>query len=214
MKRLSKKTLWIMVAVAFLLAIVLIVCCALASGVWGNVIVVLLVIDFIFLTIGVQVAAFQTFKYKPKLQKCPQKDFEGKYDDLKKHLLDLKYKERKTPYGSSFLKIIKDTAYKCVLVDDVEKYFAEPTEETNTSSSNKDLDKCKRFIGLEIFYQIDEANLVKLQDFTFQGKNVYYTALLYQENDLFKCLNYQEPKDEFAQDFNTLLSHLNMREKE
>lgn len=211
MRRIKTRTLWITIAVAFLLAIGLIVACTQAKGNWTKVIIVLLAVDFIYLTVAVQMASYKTFRYRAKPVKYPTKDFEGDFDRIRGNLQKKGYKERKTPYGGSFLKVIGDTAYKCVLVEHTDKYFNQEQEE-QTSPVNRDLEKCTRFIGLEIFYNIDEANLVKLPDFSLSGKNIYYTALLYQENRLFKCLNYVEPQDGFKEGFDTLLQHIEIKE--
>lgn len=213
MKKIKTRTLWISIAIAFILAIGLIVACTQVKGNWTKVIIVLLAVDFIYLTLAVQMASYKTFRYKAKPVKYPTKDFEGDFDLLRTNLLKKNYKERKTPYGSSFLKVIGDTAYKCVLVEHTDKYFNQEPEE-QVSSTNRDLEKCTKFIGMEIFYNIDEANLIKLPDFSLCGKNIYYTALLYQENRLFKCLNYIEPKDGFKEGFDTLLQHIGLTEKD
>lgn len=212
MRKIKTRTLWITIAVAFLLAIGLIIACTQVTGNWTKVIIVLLAVDFIYLTIAVQMASYKTFRYKAKPIKYPTKDFEGDFDRLRTNLLKNGYKERKTPYGGSFLRVIGDTAYKCVLVEHTDKYFNQEPED-QVSPANKDLERCKKFIGLEIFYNIDEINLRKLPDFSLCGKNIYYTALLYQENRLFKCLNYIEPEDGFKDGFDALLQHIEITEK-
>mgnify|MGYP003458435170 CR=1 FL=1 len=47
-RKLSKKALWIILAIAFVLAILLVFLCTIADGAWLYVILVLLAIDFIF----------------------------------------------------------------------------------------------------------------------------------------------------------------------
>lgn len=213
MRRLKTRTIWIIVGIAFLLAILLIIACAFSKGIWTNVIIVLLVIDFIVLTIGVQAASFQTFRYKMKPVNHPTKTFSGDYYSLAKRLEVLKYSKRKMRYGVSYLKINNEVAYKCVLVEDVAKYF-DPNPEETAGEGNKALNKCKRFIGIEIFKCIDEANVHKLADFSLQGKNIYYTALLNQDNNVLKCLNYVEPNGDFKMDFDNILHDLGITMEE
>lgn len=207
-RKLSKKSLWIILAVAFVLAILLVYLCTLANGAWLYVILVLLAIDFIFLTIGVQAASFQTFKYNPKKRKFNTRDYNGDYYKLRTLLKNNKYKERKTPYGYSYIKVNGEFALKCVLVDDFDKYFNQSSNLEEESNTNNELDKCSKFIGLEIFKEIDEINIDKLPDFSLQGKNIYYTALLNQENNLLKCLNFVEPNDEFKEGYDKLFLDL------
>lgn len=211
MKKISTKALWISVAIAFVLAIVLIVLCSYANDKWNKVIIVLLAIDFIYLTLAIQAASFKTFKYKAKKIVYDQKDYTGKYDNIYNLLKSKGYKQRKANYGYSFLKIEGATAYKCVLVDDYNAYFNQP-ESGEYNKPNKDLEKCKVFVGVELFKEIDETNLEKLTDFSFQGNRIYYTCLLYQENDSFKCLNYVEATSEFKQAFDQLLDDIDIKE--
>lgn len=211
MRKINTKVLWISVAVAFVLAIGLILLCSQVDEKWNKLVIVLLAIDFIYLTIAIQVASFKTFSYKAKKEIYPTKDYNGSYDDIYNKLKDLGYKERKTHYGYSFLKIDGTNAYKCVLVNDYDKYFNE-NKSDESNKPNKDLEKCKVFVGLELFKSIDEANLAKLQDFSFQGNNIYYTCLLFQDKNLFKCLNYVEPNIAFKEAFNKLLSDINITE--
>lgn len=208
MRKLSKKTLWIILTLAFILAIALVFLCTIAEGAWLYVILVLLAIDFIFLTIGVQAASFQTFKYNPKKRKFDTLDYNGDYYNLRNLLKQNKYKERKTLYGYSFIKVDKEFALKCVLVDNFNEYFNQLDEVDENNTSNNDLDKCSKFVGIEIFKEIDEINIDKLPDFSLQGKNIYYTALLNQDNNLLKCLNFIEPNDEFKAGYEKLIDDL------
>ena len=187
MRKLSKKTNWILVGVLFLFAMLLIALCTFAEGNWPKVLMVFLAIDFIVLTILVQWASFQTFRFKAKPINYPTKDFAGSFEELENNLKKVGFEQRKEAYGKSFLKIDGTNAYKCSIVVDVEKYF-NPSEEKEQSKPNKALEKCTKFIGFDIFHHIDENNLVKLPDFSLQGNNIFYTALLYQEENLFKCL--------------------------
>ncbi|MBE6136862.1 MAG: hypothetical protein E7176_00500 [Erysipelotrichaceae bacterium] len=212
MKKLSKKATWIIVAALFVLAILLIIACTFAQGNWPKVLMVILGIDFIALTLLIQRASILTFRYKPKTNYIT-KDYTGEFDSIPASLKKCGFTERKEAYGKSFLWIEGTIAYKCNLVLDIEKYFNQQVEEETNTKPNKALEKCDRFIGFEVFKEIDEDNLVKLPDFSLQGTNIYYTALLYQEDNLFKCLNYLEPDEKFVDAFNRLLSCLNLEEK-
>ena len=73
----------------------------------------------------------------------------------------------------------------------------------------KGLDKCKRFIGFEIFVDYDEEALSKLVDFNIQGNNIYYGGL-YKEGNKLICPNYVEPSELFNDLYNTILTDLDI----
>jgi len=171
---------------------------------------VLIVISFVILTFSIQAASFKMFS-KPKKMNYVTKDFKGDYEALPLLLKKANFKERKTEYGPSYLKVSGTTAYKCVIVKDVEAYF-NPKEEDPNYQGNKDLDKCDKFIGVEIFSMISESDLPKLADFSMMGNRVYYTALLYQGDGLFKCLNYKEPTEAFSEGLKSILNDLQIEE--
>lgn len=208
MKKLRLSTLWIIVVLLFLAAIGLIVACAYTDNIWNTITIILLAIDFLALTILVQYVSFRTFNYKPRVKKYPQKKYQTE-KNLEEELIALKYLERKREYGKSFLKVENKNAYKVVLIDDVIKYFNQ--EEDDNIEPNKDLEKCTKFLGIEIFNEIDESSLNKIPDFTIQADKVYYTALIKQD-DKYICLNYQEPLDNHKDNFNKVLNDLGLVE--
>ncbi len=210
MKKLKARTLWIICAILALVAIGLIVLVTQVNGSFTKVIIVLIAVDFIALTMMIQTASFNTFKFKPKTN-YKVKDYNGKFDALEDNLKELKYQKRTLPYGISYLLIDNDTAYKCSIIKNFNLYF-NPEEKNEEVKENKRLNDCTKFIGVEIFESIDEENLKKLPDFTIQGDKVYLTSLLYQEPDKFKCLNYEEPKDLFKEPFDKLINDLGLSE--
>lgn len=215
MKRLSKKTLWIIALILFIIAVGLIFLCTIVKDPWNKIIIILMTVDFILMTFVVQYASFQSFKAKSKKINYPRKEFSSNYTIMHDSLSKLGAKRRKTSFGESFLLIKDKTAYKISFVDDYIAYF-DTTEEENESNSkpNKELDSCNKFIGLEIFRDIDEKNLVKLPDFSLQGEKIYYTALLYQYDDVFVCLNYLEPNEGFKDLISYLFELLKLEEIE
>ena len=210
MRKLKARTLWIICAILALVAVLLIVLVTQVPNNWTNVIIVLIAVDFIALTMMIQTASFNSFKFKPKTH-YKVKDFNGKLEELENNLNKLKYQKRALPYGNSYLLIDNKTAYKCTIIKNFNLYF-NPEETNEDSNGNKKLDECNKFISLEIFESIDEENLKKLPDFTIQGDKVYITALLYQEPDVFKCLNYEEPKDIFKESVDKIINDLGLKE--
>ena len=204
-KNIKTRTLWIIVGILFLLAIGLIVACAYIDESLNKLVIVLLTIDFIVLTILVQYTSLRTFKYKPKLINYPQKNY---ISDIEiEEILQKKYKKRSRIYGDSYLKIENKVAYKVSLITDIKAYF-EPEEEID-EKPNKELEKCTKFVGLEIFVDVTEEAMSKIVEFSIQGENVYYTALIKKENE-YLCLNYLEPNEFHKENVEKLYKELQL----
>lgn len=206
MKNLKVRTLWIIIIVLFLIAIGLIISCAYTDDVLNKVVIVFLGIDFILLTILVQYASFRTFKYKAKPNNYIQKEYECTGDI---NLEKLKYVKRKRNYGESYLKINGESAYKVVFINDINGYFNQDQEDNQ--QHNKELEKCNKFIGIEIFNDYDEESIIKIQDFSIQGDKLYYTVLIKKE-DKYVCVNYLEPNDFHKENYEIILNDLNLKE--
>ena len=84
---------------------------------WTTVVIVILAIIFIYMTLAIQVASTKTFRYKPKRVDYPTKEFELKQNDINEIIKSKGYKKRTVPYGLSYIKVIKDSAYKIVLIN-------------------------------------------------------------------------------------------------
>jgi len=213
MRRLEKKHLIILILIELILGIVLIFSTTKATEVASKILLVATIIDFIALTFTVQALGFRSFKAKKP--NYPTADYKSDYEysELEALLAKNGFKKTKRSYGNSFLLIDNKKAIKITLIDDFSNYFDNDKEEAQ-SSNNKELNNCEKFIGIEIFKEIDEKNLDKLPLFTIQGKNVYFTSLLYQENKKFKCLNYEMPNDDFIDAYNKAFEILKMKEED
>lgn len=209
--KIKTRTIWISVLISFILAVGLIVGVTQTKGAWTNVVIVLLAIDFIYMTIAIQFASTRTFRYRMKPKKYPQKKYV--FDpSIENKLTAMGYQQRNTPYGQSYLKVDKEHAYKVVLVKNKEKYFNQEQQNNARPSSNKALEKCRKFIGFEIFLDWDEEVLRKLPDFCIQGENVYYAAFYYDQTVLI-CPNHEDAKEGLAPLFDALVGDLKMEEK-
>ena len=206
--KIKTKHLWISVLICFLLAVALIIGVTFLQEPWTTVVIVILAIVFIYMTVAIQVASTRSFKYKPKKQNYITKEFTLKSDDIAKTIKNNGYKARTVSYGVSYIKIDKANAYKIVIINDKEKYF-EPVEEENNTKPEKGLDKCKRFIGFEIFVDYDEEALSKLVEFNIQGNNIYYGGFYIKDNKLI-CPNFIEPNEYFNDLYNTILTDLDI----
>lgn len=210
MRKIKTRYIWISVLIAFLIAVGLIVAVTFTEGAWTQVVIVLIAATFIYMTIAIQIASTKTFRYKPKPKNYPHKTYLMDTLNLDEPLKKLGYKPRVAPYGISYLKIQGTDAFKVVLIRNCEKYF-NPEKEETPSNGNKSLEKCKRFIGIEVFYQYDEDTLRKLPDFSLQGNNIYYSGLYVEENKLI-CPNYIEPNDTFSELYQNIKLDLGLRE--
>lgn len=209
MKNIKARTLWIIVAVLFVIVIGLIFLCPNTDGALNTIIIIGIAISFLAITFLVQAASFKSFKPKQKAQNYIVKEYiyDGNIETL---LMKKGYEKRNKTYGKSYLKIDGNYAYKVVLVENIENYFKE--DPNDVGEPNPKLDSCEKLIGIEIFLEIDEASIRKIPDFSFQGKNVYYTALVKQDNDRYVCMNYLEPNDDNIKIYEELFQDLELKE--
>ena len=213
MRNISRKVLLIAILIELVLGVALIFATTKVPNNLNKVFLVITVVDFILLTFTIQALGFKSFK--PKRVKYPTKDYKSsfEYNELANALESNGFKLTKRNYGNTYLLIDGKTAIKVSLIDDYNTYF-DGEEAKNSNEPTKGLDKCEKFVGIEIFKEIDEANLDKLPLFTIQGKNVYFTALLYQLDKSFKCLNYELPNEDFKDSFDKVMNILNMQEED
>lgn len=205
--KIKTRYLWISIAVCFLMAVGLIIGVTFLEEPWTTVVVVILAIIFIYMTIAIQVASTRTFRYKQKKRVYPTKEYNIKDNDIENIIKNKGYKKRDVPYGISYIKVVGVNAYKIVLIKDKEKYF-EPNDESKIEG-DKSLDKCKRFIGFEIFIDYDEEVMSKLVDFNIQGNNIYYGGFYLNDNVLY-CPNFNEPSEIFNDLYYQMLSDLDI----
>lgn len=210
MRNLKARYIWISVAISFILGGVLVFAVTQTSGGWTTFVIVLLAIDFIYMTLAIQVAATKSFRYKAKPIHYPTKSFSCSGVDLDALLKEKGYQPRVVSYGVSYLKVKEPYAYKVVLIRNCEKYFNHDNQSSSTSSSNKKLEKCKKFIGCEIFLDYNEDTLKKLPDFNLQGDHIYYCGY-YQKGNQLICPNYIEPINEFVNLFQDISNDLDLK---
>lgn len=206
--RIKTRYLWISIAVCFLIAVGLIIGVTFLEKPWTTVVIVILAIIFIYMTIAIQVASTKTFRYKPKKINYPTIEYELQSNDISDIIKTKGYKKRVVPYGLSYIKTKGENAYKIVLINNSEKYF-ESNDESNIEG-DKSLDKCKKFIGFEIFLDYNEEVISKLVDFNLQGNNIYYGGFYLVENKLI-CPNYVEPSEGFSKLYSSLLTDLDIK---
>lgn len=210
MRKIKARYIWISVAVSFVVAVGLILGLTQMEGIWQNVGITLLAITFIYMTIAVQIASTKTFRYRAKNVKYPTIEYKLTNLELENVLRKNGYKPRITPYGAIYLKISGIYAYRVCLIKDFEKYFNQE-EQKDEGPVNRALEKCKKFMGFEVFYTYDEDVLRKLPDFNIQGNNIYYSGF-YLEEDTLKCLNYVEPNADFKEMYEELKADLMLEE--
>lgn len=204
MKKIRARYIWIAAGILLLIAVGLIIAVQYADGILNTICLVSLIISFILITILIQFASIKSFSGK-RIIKYVEKEYKLLTDDIENNLIKNGYKMSKRSFGKSYLLIKNKKAYKVSFIDSSESYFS---NEEDDYEPNKELDKCRSFIGIEIFNQIDEANYEKLKEFTIQTKNVYYTALIKMENNNYKCLNYDEPDENHKEAYEKLFNDI------
>ena len=210
MRNIKARYIWISVAISFLIAVGLIIGVTFTDGVWTNVVIVLIAIVFIYMTLAIQIASTKTFRYKAKKINYPTIEYPFVAEDIDASLKKKGYKPRVTPYGISYLKVSDTNAYKIVVIRNQEKYF-NPEEQSENTTTEKSLEKCKSFIGFELFFDYDEETLRKLPDFSLQGENIYYTGFYFSEDKLV-CPHYREPDETFKELYENMKKDLNISE--
>lgn len=209
--RIKTKYIWISVVICFLLTVGLIIGVTFLKDPWNTVVIVLLAIIFIYMTVAIQVATTRSVRYKPKKVNHIIKEYNLICDNINEKIKTNGYKARIVPYGTSYIKIVGTNAYKIVVINNKDKYF-EPVEEENNNKTEKGLDKCKKFIGFEIFLEYDEEVLSKLVDFNIQGNNIYYGGFYINDNKLI-CPNFVEPNEHFNELHKAILTDLGIVEE-
>lgn len=171
--------------------------------------IVLMTISLILLTFDIQLAIQKSIKYRPKPIKCEERKYEKKID-FDEALKNNGFTLRNRYIGRSYIKIEGKVAYKVVIINDSSKYF-ENVEEPKDDKLKDKLDKCDKFMGLEIFINPDEVIEKRIIDFSIQGEKVYYTAIM-RVDDSYVCKNYIEPSNEHKENFDYLFKLLGLEE--
>ena len=209
-KNIKARYFWIAAGVLLLIAIGLIITITRVDGSYSTPLTVVLVVIFVIMTFLIQFASFKSFNGRAKKKmKYPTKEFKlgvNFEDEYQK----LGYKMKNRGYGFSYLKIKDRVAYKVVIVNDINKYYNH--DENQNEETNKELDKCVSFIGIEIFKESTKESLEKIVDYSFQVEKIYYTALVLKEDGNYKCLNYVSPEGKHITPFANLMNDLKCSE--
>lgn len=144
------------------------------------------------------------------------KKFANKFSNPKEYLLEdnldalKEFTSNKVNFGYTYLYIHNKVAYKVVIVENNDLYF---NNQEKSSVTNKKIDQCTKFFGFEIFNEVDEAVIKKLELYSFQSDKIFYTAF-YKKDNMLVQPNYEQPRDIHIEDFNYILNKLRMVENE
>ena len=207
MKKIKARTLWIIIAILFVLAIIDIIIIPHTNKPLNTVLTVILIAIFLIITILIQFATYKSFSKKRTI-KYKTIEFKSNDIDYDKELLDKKYKRSNRKYGFSYLKIDNKHAYKVTIVNDSDKYFNNDDE--SNEKANKELDRCNTFIAVELFLSVTDEALKKIPDFMIQTDKIYYFALVKTEEGNFRCLNYEKPNENHIDQFNNIINDLSL----
>lgn len=210
LKGIKARTLWIITAVIFLLVIGLVILLPFIGSEYSSLVLTFMIIGFVLLTILIQWASFKSFKYKPKKEPTTPIIFTTELN-IEEVLLKNKYKVRNRGYGISYLKIDRPNAFKITIVKNSEAYFNPDDKEV--AEGDKELDKCDRMLAFEIFLDYKEEDIIKMCDYSIQGKNIYYTAFYLNSNNEYVCPNYKAPEEVHKINYNRIIKELGFVEK-
>lgn len=209
MRNIKLRYFWIAAGVLLAIAVGLIITITRVDAAVSKPLTVTLIVIFVLMTFLVQYATFRSFNVRSKKKiKYPTKEYEAK-DNFEDNYQKLGYQKTIREYGNSYLKIKDKVAYKITFVKNIEKYYNHDEEKT---PANKELDKCKSFIGVEIFEESTEESLRQIVDYSFQVEKIYYTALALKEDGKYKCLNYVEPLENHKEPYENIFNDLTMVE--
>lgn len=146
------------------------------------------------------------------------KKFENKFSNPKEYILTSSLESSLEGvlcsdfnFGKTYLYINNNIAYKIVLVNNNDLYFNDNKQNSNVT--DKRIEKCTSFFGFEIFSEVDEAIIKKLELYSFQSEKIFYTAF-YKKDNLLVQPNYETPRDEHIESFKHILEKLRMVENE
>jgi len=123
-------------------------------------------------------------------------------------LRDNKFSSHKMSFGTSFTKIVNDTVLKATFINDTNKYFNSNNDEI--ASNVAGINEAKRFLGFEIFSDVNEQLLSKIGDFSFNGEKVHFEGFYLTEEYLVEA-NYLEPYDEMKESYDYFKDLLNIK---
>lgn len=190
--RLSKKSSIILTLTSFLCTILLIFLYVYHSS--KPLMVLIIILSLIFaISMNSMVSYLAVYKFKPK--PTPKEYYQYKtIDSLSSILLSKGFKETITSYGSYYIKIIGITAYKIILIKNLDKYFNQDQTNNESKKTTKGLEKCQEFIGFEFFYEQNEELLKKLSDFSFTTEKIFYEGF-YASEEEGKIVEYNKLND-------------------
>lgn len=210
-KGLKPLYLWLLFLLSLIIGIALIIWVSNTSN--TTIPLILMVVDFVFLSMVLQPAIAKTFKFKPRPKQYVSNQYSLEdFGLLKETLKNAKYKERTLPYGFVYNKIVDKILFKIVLIADESKYF---NQNDTSQESGMKIDDCVGLIGFEIFATDKDEVKTKVLDFSFQGNNVYYEGLYYEA--ITKTLiepNYVAPSEKFLASYNIIMNDLNLIRRE
>lgn len=215
-KQIKTRYLWLTFVVTLALGVLLILWSTRAEN--NTFPLILMVIDFIIMTMCINTAISRTFRYKPKKRKYLVKKYQGPTSkELDSSLVKQGFIRKGVRFGHGYMKIEGTTAYKIVAIDEPDKYFVSAdtiASETKEETATPGLEDCTKFIGFEIFFTATETVKEKITDFAFQGKNIYYDGLYFDNDEnLFIEANHVKPNDEYQKEYERMLEFIGFTEE-
>lgn len=206
--------LWLIAGITFLAGIGIIVWNIYAQN--RTAATVVLMIDLIIMTFSLQAAIARSVKFKPKKRKYKTNVYKKDINEIENSLIENNYSKRDTNFGYVYMKVVGKTAYKVTFINQLDVYL-KPVEEDKKDDKKQEsfpgLNKCSKFVGFEIFLEVNDVVLERLPDYSFQGKNIFYEGFYFdKEANELKEVNVLDPTEEFVSPVCNLKKDLKLEE--
>ncbi|MFI3307743.1 MAG: hypothetical protein R3Y21_04170 [Mycoplasmatota bacterium] len=211
-KNFSKKKIGVIIFIDLLVAISFTLLYVFVEGIPQTAFIIVCSITLILLMMLINELTSRIVMAQMKKKNHNPKTYElENFDSIITSLKEQNAEITKYYFGTNYLFVKGENAYRVCVVEDNNLYFNRQTNEKN--KPNKKLEKCKRFYGLEIFKNPTDDIISKIELFTFQSDNVCYSGYYYKAEDkqLIQAL-YEEPLECHKENYNFIIDLLGAKE--
>ncbi len=208
LKNIKARYLWIMFIISLIICMLAIWGCAYLNNKTATMII--LVVLFIISGFIFQTAVSKSMIIKQEKRKyTPITNESISIESTIALLREEKFSSHKMSFGTSFTKIVNDTVLKVTFINDTNKYFNSNNEEIGSNVAG--INEAKRFLGFEIFSDVNDELISKIGDFSFNGEKVHFEGF-YIKDDLLIEANYLEPYEDMKESYDYFKNLLNIKE--
>lgn len=211
LKNIKARYLWIAFAISVIICGLLIFLCIKINN--KNISLVILIISFL-----ISGFIFQEAIAKSMIVKTKKKIYNPKkllYDGMDKGVEELRknaFNSTKFSYGTSFIKIKDNIAYKVLFVKNLNNYN-NPTDDDKNKPVTKGIDNCSKMINIEIFFDYDNELESKIGEFSFVTTKLLFKGFYVKDNELIDP-DFKEIEEEFINYYNWFIDLLGIKYEE